>query len=229
MTCILAVSKIWNPSLLENLEKRTSKKFITITSPDKLTEEFLFEVNPEYIFFPHWSYIIPGGIFNKFECVIFHMTDLPFGRGGSPLQNLIANGIYETQLTALRCEEEVDAGPIYLKKPLSLQGRAQDIYQRATFLIEEMIVEIIQNKLIPMPQAGEVVTFPRRKPTEGNLAPLNSINKVYDYIRMLDAESYPNAFLETESFKFEFCNAVIQDDEIVANVRIKLKRENSCP
>ncbi len=25
----------------------------------------------------------------KFECVCFHMTDVPYGRGGSPLQNLI--------------------------------------------------------------------------------------------------------------------------------------------
>jgi len=28
------------------------------------------------------------------------MTDLPFGRGGSPFQNLIARGIYDTKIIA---------------------------------------------------------------------------------------------------------------------------------
>ena len=44
------------------------------------------------------------------------MTDLPYGRGGSPLQNLIINGHKETMMSALRCVQELDAGPIYLKK-----------------------------------------------------------------------------------------------------------------
>ena len=29
-------------------------------------------------------------IHENYKCIIFHMTDLPFGRGGSPLQNLIS-------------------------------------------------------------------------------------------------------------------------------------------
>ena len=59
------------------------------------------------------------------------MTDLPFGRGGSPLQNLITRGISKTKISALRCNEEIDAGPIYLKRPLSLHGSAEEIYQLA--------------------------------------------------------------------------------------------------
>lgn len=42
---------------------------------------------PSYIFFPHWSWKIPAEIYERFECVIFHMTDV-FGRGKSA-QNLI--------------------------------------------------------------------------------------------------------------------------------------------
>ena len=42
------------------------------------------------------------------------MTDLPFGRGGSPLQNLIVRGYKETMLSAIKCVGEVDAGPIYI-------------------------------------------------------------------------------------------------------------------
>ena len=69
--------------------------------------------NPDYIFFPHWSNIVPSNITGKFDCVCFHMTDLPFGRGGSPLQNLIVRGVKATKLTALKMVEQIDAGPIY--------------------------------------------------------------------------------------------------------------------
>ena len=48
--------------------------------------------NPDYIF-PHWSNIVPSNITGKFDCVCFRTTDLPFGRGGSPLQNLIVRGV----------------------------------------------------------------------------------------------------------------------------------------
>jgi methionyl-tRNA formyltransferase len=68
---------------------------------------------PRYVFFAHWSWKIPRAVYEAHECVIFHMTDVPFGRGGSPLQNLISRGIYETKLSALRCVEEMDAGPVY--------------------------------------------------------------------------------------------------------------------
>ena len=225
MVCIVAASKRWHSDLENNLYNRTSKEFIAVDSPEQLTEEYLAKINPEYIFFPHWSHIIPSGIFKKFECVIFHMTDLPFGRGGSPLQNLIASGIYQTQLSALRCEEGIDSGPVYLKKPLSLQGRAQEIYQKANLMIEDMIVEIIKNKITPIPQEGEIVSFKRRKPEDGNLAALDNLVKVYDYIRMLDADGYPNAFIETDKLVFEFSNATLEGNEIRAHVKIKLKKE----
>lgn len=223
MVCILAMSKVWKKELHENLQKRTSKDFISVHSPEELSLDFLRQIKPEYIFFPHWSFIIPSYIFNNFECIVFHMTDLPFGRGGSPLQNLISRGIYHTQISALRCQEGIDTGHIYLKKPLSLLGRAQDIYQHATTIIEDMIIEIINKKISPTPQSGDVVAFKRRKPEEGNLAGLNNITKIYDYIRMLDADGYPNAFIETDNLILEFTNAAVKEDKIEANVRIKLK------
>ncbi len=65
---------------------------LRIRDPKDLEVSKLLEFSPRYIFFPHWSWIIPKEIYEKFECVIFHMTDLPFGRGGSPLQNLIVRG-----------------------------------------------------------------------------------------------------------------------------------------
>lgn len=86
-----------------------------------------------------------------------------------------------------------------------------------------MIDEIIQDKLIPYKQDGEVVKFNRRKPYESNLEDILDLKTVYDYIRMLDADGYPSAFLENEKLKYEFINVKEEDDYLIANVKIKLK------
>jgi methionyl-tRNA formyltransferase len=179
---------------------------------------------PSYIFFPHWSWKIPAKIYERFECVIFHMTDLPFGRGGSPLQNLVVRGITETKLTALRCVAELDAGPVYMKRPLSLLGTAEEILMRTSQLAGEMIEAIVQERPVPLVQAGEPTTFRRRTPQDGHLASLETLETVYDYIRMLDGDGYPPAFLETEHFKLEFNRASLKPDCVIADVKIIRKK-----
>ena len=52
----------------------------------------LKKITPRYIFFLHWDWRVPHVIWQQHECVCFHMTDVPYGRGGSPLQNLILEG-----------------------------------------------------------------------------------------------------------------------------------------
>lgn len=179
---------------------------------------------PSYVFFPHWSWKIPAEIYEGFECVIFHMTDLPFGRGGSPLQNLVVRGISETKLTALRCVAELDAGPTYIKRPLSLLGTAEEILMRASQLTGAMIEVIVQERTEPKAQTGEPTTFRRRTAQDGEMASLESLEKAFDYIRMLDGEGYPPAFLETEHFKLEFSRASLKPDCVIADVKITRKK-----
>ena len=80
--------------------------FFLITDKERLTLSNLINADPDYIFFPHWSWKIPEEIYNRFNCVIFHMTDLPYGRGGTPLQNLIDRGITETKITAFKARQQ---------------------------------------------------------------------------------------------------------------------------
>lgn len=204
------------------LEHRTGRRFTLLTQSEELTIETLEKLRPQYVFFPHWSHRIPENVFNNFKCVIFHMTDLPYGRGGSPLQNLITRGIYETKISALRCVEEMDAGPIYLKKPFSLHGSAEEIFLRASDVIEDMIVEILEKLPVPVPQEGAPTVFKRRRPEESNLAAAQSLEQMFDLIRMLDAEGYPNAFLNVGPFKIEFTRASMKTGQVLADVSISL-------
>ena len=63
-----------------------------ISARDDLSLDALRALQPAYVFFPHWSWRVPKKIVEEFSCVCFHETDLPYGRGGSPLQNLIVRG-----------------------------------------------------------------------------------------------------------------------------------------
>jgi methionyl-tRNA formyltransferase len=224
---VIASSKPWNKNLLENLHAAIGQRFQLISNPAEITVEHLTELSPRYVFFPHWSHRIPAEVFQNFECVILHMTDLPFGRGGSPLQNLITRGIYETQVSALKCVKEVDAGPIYLKRPLSLHGTAEEIYLRASEIVEKMIVEIIKTNPQPIAQVGEPTFFKRRKPEQGNLLDAKSLDQAFDLIRMLDADGYPNAFVNAGSLRLDFTRACRKAGSLIADVRITLLDQNT--
>ena len=150
------------------------------------------------------------------------MTDLPYGRGGSPLQNLIQRGNSSTMLTALRCCDGLDTGDVYLKQPLDLHGSAEEIFIRADQLIELMIERIVREHPKCTPQIGQPVIFSRRTPSESNLSHCEegSLTAWYDHIRMLDAEGYPHAFLEINGMRLEFRRVSQRSDGLYADVKI---------
>ena len=224
MNFILLSEKKWHCELFNNLSNQIPGSWKWIQCKKEFNFEELDIFKPDYIFIPHWSYIIPELIYSQFICIVFHMTDLPYGRGGSPLQNLIIRGHKMTKISAIKVDKGIDTGPVYLKMPVSLSGTAEEIFVRASKLIEIMIKSIINGNLVAIEQIGEPVLFVRRSPEDGDIANCENIDQVYDFIRMLDCEGYPNAFLELGKFRLEFNNAIINTDRtIISNVRITEK------
>lgn len=219
---LLLSSRPWNQDLADRLGRRLDRCVVCMNTASQLTQEALQALDPEWIFVPHWSHMIPREIWGHWPTVIFHMTDLPYGRGGSPLQNLIQRGHSNTMLTALRCGAGLDDGDIYLKRPLSLVGSAEEVFLRADELIEKMVEEIVRVKPRPRPQEGEPVVFKRRTPEQSNLAacPEADLSSWYDQIRMLDAEGYPHAYLEAHGMRLEFRRVSRRSDGLYADVRI---------
>lgn len=224
-TYVVATIKSWNvDNFYKTASSDSTNTWVIITDKKELTVERLVSLKPRYIFFPHWSWIIPKNIFDSFECVVFHMTDLPYGRGGSPLQNLIARGHASTKISALRVCDGIDTGAIYFKEDLSLEGTATEIFERfSNIVFSKMIPQIISTEPAPIEQVGEPTIFYRRMPDESSIADLKDVGEVYDYIRMLDGEGYPLAFLETKALRLEFSKARLEDGSITANVVITKK------
>ena len=92
MSFIIANSRVQNFKISSRVEKKINEKIYYFYHKKELNIANLEKIKPKLLFFVHWSSLIPEEIFNKYVCIIFHMTDLPFGRGGSPLQNLIVRG-----------------------------------------------------------------------------------------------------------------------------------------
>ena len=217
---LIATIKDWNINNFYEFKKKFEDKYnlYLITNKDDLIYQNVKDLNPKYIFFPHWSWLIPNEIYKNYECILFHMTDLPYGRGGSPLQNLITNKIYNTKITAIKVSKELDEGDIYLKEDFDIsKGSAKEIYENASNLIfKKLIPNIIKKNIVPKKQEGDIVLFKRRTPEQSNIKTLKdiSIANLYDFIRMLDAPSYPKAYLELDNFKMELFEVIIKDGKL---------------
>ena len=220
---IVASTGEWNLKYFDQFSKKQKGRWSFASTPAEL-DKLLEVVNPRYIFFPHWSWIVSKEIVKRHECICFHMTDLPYGRGGSPLQNLIIQGFKKTMLTALRMEDGVDTGPIYYKTTLSLHGSAYDIYKRSGRLCWGMISDFVKESPDPVPQKGTVTRFKRRVPEQSRIPGKMSLNEMHDYIRMLDAPGYPKAFLEIDGYRLEFESSDHADGRLRAKVNF-IKRD----
>lgn len=214
--------KPWNRRAFSEKLEKLPGQWRYVDTPEALNQADLEAYQPRYVFFLHWSWKVPAQITDRFECVCFHMTDVPFGRGGSPLQNLIVRGHRQTRLTALRMVQSMDAGPVYAKSDLSLEGNAEEILIRATYRSAEMIRMLAADEPVPAEQTGEPVIFARRKATESEIPALDSHSGLHDFIRMLDADGYPPAFLDHKGFRYSFKRAALYDGRIVADVTITL-------
>lgn len=224
---LVATDRPWQIDAFRRHATTLPGQWRLISTPADVTADRVAEIAPDKIFFPHWSERIPRTVYDRWECVLFHMTDLPYGRGGSPLQNLIQRGHGETVMTALRVVEALDAGPVYLKRPMSLTGTAREIFERSTVLIWEMIDEIVRTSPEPVPQVGEPTVFKRRRPEESRLPEAGDITGLFDHIRMLDAEGYPRAYLDHGAYRLEFDGAEIDGDRLRARVTVRRRPGDS--
>ena len=216
MTYIIITKKIWHKkNFLNIIKKNIILNNIEINKIKKL--------KPKLIFFIHWSKFIPEFLYKNYTCIQFHSSDLPLGRGGSPIQNQILRNFKKTKISAFKVSKIIDGGPICMKKNLLLKGNAMSIYQNMEKTCVEMIKKIIKKKKINFnKQIGKPSYFKRRKPSESeiNISKFDSISSVYNFLRMLDAPGYPNAFINLKNFKFTFNHVKKKNKLIEAKVQI---------
>lgn len=217
---IIACSKNWF------FKKEIIKKFIkknkikVLKKKIQLNIKLLDKIKPDIIFFPHWSFKVNQEIIKKYNCICFHTAPLPYGRGGSPIQNLILKKFKKTPVCALQMKNKIDSGPIYLKRNINLSGNLEDIFDRISIVILKMIKILMTKKVIPKKQKGKFFTFKRISKNNSEIKFEKNLNEVFDKIRMLSAKEYPNAYIKKNNFKIFLTNPVIKKKIIICDAKI---------
>ena len=177
----------------------------------------------DFIFFPHYSKVIPSHFLEFQNCIGFHTGDLPKDRGGSPIQNKILRGEYSTWVSAFKIVEEIDAGDILCKESISLEnGSIKEILNDVSKIISRLILNIVTNDPIPFPQIGTYSIHPRvnRQESELNLEDLD-VRQIYDRIRMVDGLDYPLAYIKVGRYRILLSEAKLRENTLTFVSRLK--------
>ena len=198
-----------------------------------IRSESEFEANKDFkstdiLLFIHWNWFVSKEITQNYKCICFHMTDLPYGRGGSPLQNLLIRGATSTQVSAIKMTQELDSGPIYLKRELKLSGTALAIYLRAGQLSLIMAKDIVSCDLKPSPQEGKIVEFKRLSHADNLIEQSKSgLEYFANMVRMLDAPTYPNAYILFGDLKIHFHNIIEKDGQLSGEYTVEFNSDEN--
>lgn len=209
MRVIICCSRSWF-QLSSKISNTHEVKFFSCE--EELSVESINNFRPDYIFFPHWNWVVEREIHEQFNCIVFHTAPLPYGRGGSPIQNLIMEGLKESPVCAIKMTAKLDSGPIYASSNISLGGTLNSIFSRINDAINDLIVDIIVENPHPAEQEGEPYVFKRLTNSDNEIATGLKLEEVYDRIRMVDHTDYPNAFIMYGDLKIEFSDAVLKGE-----------------
>ena len=200
-----------------------SPYFIRVKNQKELNSLDLEKLCPRFIFFIHWNWIVEEAVFSKYKCVVFHTAPLPYGRGGSPIQNLILNKYIEAPVNAIEMGKDLDGGAIYASETIPLNGTVEEIFSRMALAVEVLIKVMMEQCPVPKKQVGEPVYFKRLNREDNALKTDNNLIEIYDKIRMVDGLNYPKAFMLLGNHRVEFSKAKVVGDTIVAQAVFKIK------
>ncbi|MEL7633409.1 MULTISPECIES: formyltransferase family protein [Sporomusa] len=132
--------------------------------------------------------------------LVVHESDLPKGKGWSPLTWQILEGKSNCVITLFEADEKVDNGKIYLQRIMNFVGNElidelRELQARYTI---EMCIEFICNyeNIVrsARTQVGSATYYPRRTPQDSELNVHKSIEEQFNLLRVVDNEKYPAYF-----------------------------------
>jgi methionyl-tRNA formyltransferase len=134
---------------------------------------------------------------NKYNLVA-HASDLPQGKGWSPMTWQILEGKNEIPLTLFEAAEKVDAGVIYYQEFVKMEGHEllDELREKLGNAIIKLILQFIENydHIQGTPQEGESTYYKKRKPENSELDISKTIEEQFNLFRVCDNERYPAFF-----------------------------------
>jgi len=141
---------------------------------------------------------------NRWNLVV-HESDLPKGRGFSPLSWSILAGENVIPVCLIEAADEVDAGAILYKDRIVFEGH--ELIGEIRAALGERTIELCERflyeapRVTPVRQVGEPTYFKRRRPQDSQLDPNKSISDQFELLRIVDNKRYP-AFFDLRGHRY---------------------------
>jgi len=132
--------------------------------------------------------------------LVVHESDLPKGKGWSPLTWQILEGKNRIPITLIEADEKVDSGIIYAQSQIEFSGH--DLVDELRSAQAESTLNLCKHFIKSYPeiifqareQKGKESFYPRRRPEDSRLDPDKTIRDQFNLLRVVDNETYPGWF-----------------------------------
>lgn len=144
--------------------------------------------------------IVGPGLRSRYAAtLVVHASDLPEGRGWSPLVWQILAGRQRIAVTLLEAVDAVDGGPIWAQRWLEFEGHELfDEINANLFEAELALLDFAVDQfglVAPRPQDERRATMHRRRTAEDSrLDPEKPLGEQFDLLRVCDPQRYPAFF-----------------------------------
>ncbi len=144
--------------------------------------------------------LIGQAVRSKYKAsLVIHASDVPRGRGWSPLIWQVLEGRNSIPVTLLEAADNVDSGNIWQQLTLELEGHElYDEINEKLFKIELQLMDFAVNHagaVQPVPQRdGEPTFYRKRTPDDSRVDPDKTIAEQFDLLRTADPDRYPAFF-----------------------------------
>jgi methionyl-tRNA formyltransferase len=133
------------------------------------------------------------------KTLVIHASDLPHGRGWSPLIWQILEGRQNITVSLLEAQAGVDSGDIWKQQKIYIEKTDlfEDINRKLFGAEIELMQYAVDNfgSIIPQKQdSREPTYYPKRSPKDSELDPDKTIAENFNLLRVCDPERYPAYF-----------------------------------
>jgi methionyl-tRNA formyltransferase len=163
-------------------------------------------VDVDVAFYLSCMKIVPAEALAKARVnLVAHASDLPKGRGFSPVVWQILEGAREIPIRLLHAVDPVDSGDIVLSDSVAFEGH--ELNDEIRDVLGRRIVDLCLSYLVAeappsgRPQHGEPSWYVRRGRDDSRLDPQRSIADQFDLLRVVDNTRYP-AFFELRGHRY---------------------------
>ncbi len=133
-------------------------------------------------------------------CLVIHESDLPKGRGWSPISWQIEKGTNKIPICLIKAGEKIDAGEIYIKEFIELDGTEllEEIKTKQWNKTKEIIKKFINGypSILKkgLKQKGNPTYYKKRTYKDNKLNPNKTIAEQFNKLRVCDNEKFPAWF-----------------------------------